>query len=296
MEAYEKALADGVVVLRPDRGLLRLTGPQAVWFLQQTVTADVENVEVGRWTESAFLTPKGKLIAHFRVGIEGPETAWIDVDPPSTGELADWFTKNRFRTKVEIEDRSVGAKSVLGPPALELAGPGQIVVDGDTVIFGDALGDLAVADVHGELALDLLEAPLDIYETFRIEAGVAKFGVDYTTDNLPQEGGLSHVTPIDRGCYVGQETVARIFFRGHINKVVRPLHIQGTVAALGRDLAFDDQVIGRVTSVAVSPRLGSLGIGMVRGELPEGTEVQIDGGGTAALGPVPAGTKLPSSR
>ena len=206
-----------------------------MWFLQQTVTADVENLEVGRWTESAFLTPKGKLIAHFLVGIEGPETAWIDVDPPSTGELADWFAKNRFRTKVEIEDRSVGAKSVLGPPALELAGPGQIVVDGDTIMFGDALGDLAVADVHGELALDLLEAPLDIYETFRIEAGIAKFGVDYTTDNLPQEAGLSRTSHRRQAA----ATSGRRRSRGSTSAATstrscRPLHIQGTVAALGR--------------------------------------------------------------
>jgi tRNA-modifying protein YgfZ len=289
---YEVARSDGVVVDRTGRGLLRLTGPQADWFLQQTVTADVEDLPSGTWRESVFLTPKGKIVSHFRVG-RSDEEMWLDIDPPSA-DLADWLVKYRFRTKVEIEDRSAGVATVIGPPAAELAGPDEIVVTGDAVTFGSRLGDVDVADVHGTLHSGLERASDETLEIFRIEAGVARFGLDYTTDNLPQEAGLTAIVPVDKGCYVGQETIARIHFRGHVNKVVRPLRLEGADVshAPGRALLQDGERVGVVTSAARSPRAGDFAIGMVRVEPSEGAELEIEGGGIAILGPVPAGTKV----
>jgi tRNA-modifying protein YgfZ len=292
---YEVARSDGVVVDRTGRGLLRLTGPQAVWFLQQTVTADVEDLAIGSWRESAFLTPKGKLVSHFRVGRTGDDELWLDIDPPAN-DLADWLVKYRFRTKVEIEDRTTSVTTVLGPRATEFARPGEIVATDDAIVFGDALGDVAVADVHGALHGGALEtAPDDVLEILRIEAGVPRFGVDYTTDHLPQEAGLTSVVPIDKGCYVGQETVARIHFRGHVNKVARPMRLEGVdgpEAAAGRELDLNGVRVGVITSAARSPRGGDVAIGMVRVEPPVGAEVDVEGGGVAILGPVPAGTKV----
>jgi folate-binding protein YgfZ len=296
---YEVARADGVVVDRTGRGLLRLTGPQAVWFLQQTITADVEDLAAGRWRESAFLTQKGKLVSHFRVGravdaARGGDELWLDIDPPAN-DLADWLVKYRFRTKVEIDDRTTSVATVIGPGATEVAAAGAIVVTDDAVIFGGTLGDVAVADVHGALHHELETAPDDVLEVLRIEAGVPRFGVDYTTDHLPQEAGLTSIVPIDKGCYVGQETVARIHFRGHVNKVTRPMRLDGVdevAAAVGRTLDVDGARVGVITSAVRSPRLGGVAIGMVRVEPPEGAEADVEGGGTAILGPVPAGTKV----
>lgn len=294
LRLYEVARAEGVVVDRTGRGLLRLTGPQAVWFLQQTVTADVDDLAEGSWRESAFLTPKGKLVSHFRVGRTGADELWLDIEPPAA-DLADWLVRYRFRTKVEIEDRTTSVTTVVGPAAAELARPGDVIATDDAVTFGSTLGDVAVADVHGALHHSLPSAPDDVLEILRIEAGVPRFGVDYTTDHLPQEAGLTRVVPIDKGCYVGQETVARIHFRGHVNKVTRKLTITDGDAEPGRDLLQDGDRVGVITSVAASPRLGRIAIGMVRVEPPEGTELDIDGGGTAILGPVPEGTKVKTS-
>jgi folate-binding protein YgfZ len=291
---YEVARADGVVVDRTGRGLLRLTGPQAVWFLQQTITADVEDLALGAWRESAFLTLKGKLVSHFRVGRTGDDELWLDIDPPAN-DLADWLVKYRFRTKVEIEDRTTSVTTVVGARAAELAPPGAIAVTDDAVIFGDTLGDVAVADVHGALNHGLESAPPDVLETLRIEAGVPRFGVDYTTDHLPQEAGLTSIVPIDKGCYVGQETVARIHFRGHVNKVARPMRLDGVddvESAAGRELDLNGARVGVITSAARSPRAGDVAIGMVRVEPSEGAAVDVEGGGVAILGPVPAGTKV----
>jgi aminomethyltransferase len=290
---YEVARADGVAVDRTGRGLLRLTGPQAVWFLQQTITADVEDLAVGCWRESAFLTLKGKLVSHFRVGRTGDDELWLDIDPPAN-DLADWLVKYRFRTKVEIDDLTTTVVSVLGPRAADLAIAGSIVVTDDAVIFGDALGDVPIADVHGVLRHELEVAPLDVLEVMRIEAGVPRFGVDYGTDHLPQEAGLTSIVPIDKGCYVGQETVARIHFRGHVNKVTRPMRLEGAdpATAPGKGLDLDGARVGVITSAARSPLSGDVAIGMVRVEPPEGAEVDVEGGGAATLGPVPAGTKV----
>jgi folate-binding protein YgfZ len=235
-------------------------------------------------------------VAHFRVGRLGPDAdgLWLDIDPPAT-DLADWLVKYRFRTKVEIEDRSTSVSTVLGPRAAELAGPGQIVVAENAVVFGSRLGDVDVADVHGELHGAALEAaPSDVLEIFRIEAGIGRFGVDYTTDHLPQEAGLTAIVPVDKGCYVGQETVARIHFRGHINRVVRPLRLEGVEpqAAVGRSLTLNAERVGTITSAAHSPRVGPVAVGLVRVEPPEGAEAEIEGGGTAILGPLPVGTKV----
>lgn len=294
VEAYETALARGAAIDRTGRGLLRLTGPQNIWFLENTVTAAIEDVLHGTWRESCFLTPKGKLVAHFRVGVL-EEEIWLDVDPPAEG-LAEWFLKYRFRTKVEIEDSSGTVTTVLGPPAIELAGDGEIVVRDGAVIFGSKLGDVAVADVHGDLAIGLPSAPAEVFDMFRLEAGIAAFAIDYGTDNLPQEAGLTRTVSVSKGCYVGQETVARIHFRGHINKVVRPLVLEGVDpgTATGRALELDGERRGTLTSAAVSPRRGIVGIGMLRVDVPEGATLDVDGGGTAVPGPVPEGTKIAS--
>jgi folate-binding protein YgfZ len=265
------------------RGLLRLVGPQRIWFLQQTITADVEDLPDGAWRESAFLTPKGKIVSHFAVGVLGDEV-YLDIDPPADA-LTEWLTRYRFRTKVEIEDLSSVCTSAIGPAAAELAGEGEIRRVEDAIVFGYRYGETALAHIHG--ALEFPPASEEEVERIRIEAGVPRFGVDYTTDNLPQEAGLTRIVPVDKGCYVGQETVARIHFRGHVNKVVRPLRLVDAPAALGAGLSIDGQKTGVITSVA-----GEAAIAMSRVEPPEGATAEVSTGGTAVLGPVPEGTKV----
>lgn len=292
-DAYEEALRAGVWVERPEAArLVRLTGPQRVWFLQNTITADVEDVPDGRWVESCFLDPKGRVQAHFRAGFFADEV-WLDVEPDA-GSLAHWFETYKFRTKVEIETVERRCFTVIGPDASALADGGDVKLDGTSLIFGYSLGDLPAADVHAEGPPHGPQASPDLYDVFRVEAGVGRFGVDFGDRDLPQEAGLTRVVSVTKGCYVGQETIARIHFRGHVNKVLRRLRFENVDASelVGRELREGDSVVGRVTSAAVSPRFGVVGIGMVRVEPAEGTELEVDGGGTAILGPLPEGTKV----
>ncbi len=287
-DAYDLALREGVWLERPAAlRLVRVTGPQRVWFLQNTITADVSDVASGRWVESCFLDPKGRVQAHFRVGFR-PEEIWIDA-APDADRLAHWFGTYKFRTKVEIE--TIGARSftVVGPRAADLAADGDFA---EPIVFGYALGDVAAADVHADTPPQGAQAPVELFDVLRVEAGVGAFGVDFGERDLPQEAGLTRTVSVEKGCYVGQETVARIHFRGHINKVLRPLRFAGEAPPVGAELSLDGSKVGRVTSVARSPRAGLVGLAMVRVEPSEGTELDVEGGGTATLGAVPEGTKV----
>jgi folate-binding protein YgfZ len=288
-EAYEAARDGGVWIARP-RGLLRLTGPQRVWFLQNTITADVDDVASGSWIDSCFLDPKGRVVAYFRVGFLGEEI-WIDADPASAEALGEWFVKYRFRTKVDIETVAQPSVTVLGTASgVE---PGTIVSVGEGVAFGFELAGVRVTDVHGDAPVaDVAEGPPELYDVLRIEAGAGSFGVDFGPSDLPQEAGLTRVLSVDKGCYVGQETIARIHFRGHVNRVLRTLAFDGAPAQPGSKLLWNDSPAGRVTSVAASPRTGAIGLGMVRVEPPEGATLTVEGGGRATVGAVPEGTKV----
>lgn len=300
-EAYERVRGGGgVVVPRPAGGLVRLTGPQRVWFLENTISASIETVPPGRWAESCFLTVKGKVLAHFRVGV-GAEELWLDVDPPGTDELVDWFTRYRFRTKVEIERVARQRRCVLGHGALP-GGSDAFEATDDAVSFSGALGEVTTLDVYGALpaaARQLPEAREDLYEILRIEAGLPAFGADYGPDTLPQEAGLTHVVSVDEGCYIGQEVMARLHFRGHVNRSVRPVRFPDAADAdglVGAELLSAGEKVGTVTSAVRSPARGVIGIGMVRVTVPEGAELTVGDTGRALVGPVPAGTKTASTR
>lgn len=298
-EGYRRTRTDGVALERPPSlRLLRLTGPQREWFLQNTITADVEGAGEGRWVESCFLDPKGRVQAHFRTGFL-TEEIWLDVAPDAAERLAEWFVRYRFRTKVEIETVARRCVTVAGPAAEALARDGRIETGEDgALIFGYRLAEVPAADVHFAAddapGVSVERADPSLYEVLRVEAGAGAYGVDFTDRDLPQEAGLTRAVSVTKGCYVGQETIARIHFRGHINRVLRTLDFDAPSASglAGLELRYEGAPVGRVTSTADSPARGGVGIGMVRVEPPAGAELDVEDGGRAVLGEVPEGTKV----
>jgi folate-binding protein YgfZ len=281
-DAYEYVTSGGTVCVEHPRvpRLIRLGGPQRAWFLQNTVTADIEGASSGDVVESCLLDEKGRVFAHFFCGI-GDDEIWIADEPAYGPRLADWFGSRRFRTKVDIELRDDALHTVIGEK-----GDGFVPLS-----FARSLGDVPVVDRFG--TDETPDAPLELYELLRIEGGVPRYGVDYDERTLPQEAGLTNTLAMDKGCYVGQETVARIHFRGHINKVLRTLRFDRAVDP-GSVLTLDGQDVGRVTSFVSSPRFGPIGIGMARAELAERTTLEANGA-AATLGPLPEGTKVKAS-
>jgi folate-binding protein YgfZ len=120
-------------------------------------------------------------------------------------------------------------------------------------------------------------APAD-YEVWRIERGIPRFGLDITADNLPQETGLvPRAVSFDKGCYTGQEVVARIHYRGHVNRHLRGMQLARPAAALplvpGTELTREMRGVGTVTSSCTSPRFGPIVLGYLRRELVAGDTV-----------------------
>jgi tRNA-modifying protein YgfZ len=281
--AYEAVIAgDEVVVAHPPaRRLIRLSGPQRVWFLQNTITADIESAEPGTWVESCLLDERGRVFAHFLAGIAADEIFIADV-PAYGARLADWFVSRRFRTKIDVEQLETSRFTRIGAEA------SPETFETGPVRFHRSFGDISAIDVFDDGLV--ADAPDELYDLLRIEAGYGRYGVDFDERTLPQEAGLSRTLSTDKGCYVGQETVARIHFRGHINKVLRTLRFDDDVP-VGTDLLLGTDVVGRVTSSVRSPRLGPVGLAIVRVEPEEGADL-VAGGVRAVLGPIPEGTKV----
>ena len=116
-------------------------------------------------------------------------------------------------------------------------------------------------------------------ECLRIEHGRPRYGIDLDDSVIPQEAGLNErAVSFTKGCYVGQETVARLYYRGKPNRQLRGLRLSAP-ASPGDELSFEGRVVGRVASVAQSPRFGPIGLALVRREAPPGSVVAVGDGG-----------------
>ncbi len=120
----------------------------------------------------------------------------------------------------------------------------------------------------------------EAFAAWRVERGIPVYGHDISLDNLPQETGLVERTvSFDKGCYTGQEVVARIHYRGHVNRRLRALRFGAGPAEPGAPLFTGDREVGTVTSTALSPTLGAIGMGYVRREIDAGTSLSLSPGG-----------------
>jgi folate-binding protein YgfZ len=121
-------------------------------------------------------------------------------------------------------------------------------------------------------------------ECLRVEHGRPRYGVDLDDSVIPQEGGLNaRAVSFTKGCYVGQETVARLHYRGKPNRQLRGLRLSGP-AEPGEELTLDGRVVGRVASVAQSPRFGTIALALVRREAPPGSTVSVGWGAGVTAG------------
>jgi len=132
------------------------------------------------------------------------------------------------------------------------------------------------------------EVPEDAAEVVRVEAGRPRYGIDLDDTVIPQEAGLNErAVSFTKGCYVGQETVARLYYRGKPNRHLRGLRLHGA-AATGDPLRLGDREVGRVGSVVDSPTLGPVALALVRREAEPGSEVRVgDDGATATVVELP---------
>jgi len=254
--------------------LIWVDGPDAASFLQGLLTNDVATLDPGGSCPALILDNKGHIRGAMRVARTGAE-AFTLVTGPGDGEtLTALLHEYHFSEDVDvIGPERFAAVTLLGPVPASIAGA-DLVVAGDVPGTMDAIGVDAGAIV-AELGATA-ESP-DHLEVLRIEAGVPRFGIDFTAANLVQEAGLeTTAVSFDKGCYLGQETVARIAYRGRVNRRLRGLVLPGP-AAPGSAVRHGGREVGVVTSTAVSRRVGPIAMAMIRNEVEAGAAVEVEG-------------------
>jgi folate-binding protein YgfZ len=289
------------LVDRSERGKLALAGAEAKAFLQGQVSNDVEALSPGTGCYAAFLTPKGKMLGDVRVLDTGDELL-LDTERVSLQELFNMVRRYSVGYAVELHKRTLqrGLLSLIGPEADAVAGVGELgaAEDSHTVIQVDAV---AARAIRTDLGIDLLCDAEDtealaaaltargaepvsetVADCVRVEHGRPRYGVDLDDSVIPQEADLNdRAVSFTKGCYVGQETVARLFYRGKPNRRLRGLKLSAP-APSGAEISFGERVVGRLGSVAESPVHGSIALAIVRREAAPGSDVvvgtdQVDG-------------------
>ncbi len=272
------------------RGKLAITGRDREKFLQGLLTQDMKAIAPGRGALACALTVKGKAIADMRV-YALPDAFLLDVAPGRAGALAEHLRKYVIAAQVGIEDRSpaLATIAVEGPRARDVLSLPDVPSPLGIAPF-DGGRFLARASISGEdgwrlllpreealaAAAALREAgarPIspDAVEWLRIEAGVPLYGRDLDEHTLPPEAGLEAAAiSYTKGCYLGQETIARLHFLGHINRRLMGLVFEGDDPSPPAGTLLytpDRREIGRVTSPGYSPTLGRpVALGYVRRE------------------------------
>jgi folate-binding protein YgfZ len=295
-----RTITEGCGLLdRSERGKLALTGGDAKGFLQGQVSNDVERLAEGEGCYAAFLTPKGKMLGDLRILDAGDELL-LDTERVALQELFNMIRRYSVGYDVQLHKRTLEycLWSLIGPACGELVDGvperehAHVLVDLDgsraRAIRTDVGIDLLAPDDSSDALRAVLERrgavpiPEIAAECLRIERGRPRYGVDLDDSVIPQEAGLNErAVSFTKGCYVGQETVARLFYRGKPNRHLRGLLLSET-ASHGDALRLGERAVGAVGSVAHSPRLGWIGLALVRREAPSGAVVTVGQGGTRA--------------
>lgn len=280
-----RAMRDGVAAATIERDVVTAEGPDAATFLQGQLSADVLVLAAGASAWSWVLQPGGKVEVLARITRLDADRFALDTDPGWGDALALRLKRFALRTKVDLSRPAWAVVALRGPDAQPPA-------------TGEGIEAVADASWPGLVGYDLLgpgpavppEAvvldPADL-EIARVESGIVRMGAELTERTIPAETGLIERTvSFTKGCYTGQELVARIDSRG--SKVARRLcglrlswSGSGDIAAAAV-LRSDDKDVGTVTSVAVSPRLGPIALAYVRRAVDVGATVDVvapgDGG------------------
>ncbi len=305
--AYESLTTKAAAVDRSSRMRMSFTGERAKEVLGGLLTNDIIALQPGSGMRAAALTPKGRVIALLRV-IDRGEDVLVDADAAAGAGFTAMIRKYvnpRLAKHTELT-ASTGTLGVYGPEsaravadvtgadertlaALEPLASTQRVIGAETltivrsndlgVIGYDVIGPSSTIDALRTRAngLGIAFADERATEVLRLEAGVPQWGMEMNEETIPQEANLDLLGAIsfNKGCYTGQEVVARIHFRGHVNRHLRRLLAESPIeaGAIVRDTEGKD--VGDVRSSADSPSRGPIALAMVRREVAPGGDVLV---------------------
>jgi folate-binding protein YgfZ len=310
IDAQYRVLREGAGMLdRSSRGKLIVRGPDAAEYLQGQITNDVEALEPGAGCYAALLERKGHVQGDMRVLLLHENEYWLDTEPESAAAVLRHLQMYSVGREVEIED--VGEQwaivSLIGPRAQEVSGADgpapehsqrfrnwegvEVLavatdVGVDLVVKRDDLDPLLkLAEAAG--AVEVSEAAAEIV---RVESGRPRFGAEISPEVMPAEAGIvERAVDFEKGCYIGQEPVARLHYRGKPNRRLCGLRLSAP-AQSGEPLRLDEREVGSLATVCVSPALGPIALALVRREAELGAVLEVgDGATTAELVELPFG-------
>src|SRR5947209_6132253 len=292
---------------RSPRGKLALTGSEAKSFLQGQVSNDVEGLSTGEGCYAAFLTPKGKMLGDLRILDTGDELL-LDTERSALQELFNMIRRFKIGYDVELHKRTLerGLVSLIGPQAAAVATLRELAEASEHAHVTVEVGDVPVRAIRTDVGLDLLceaahtaalrerlvhlgaiEVAEAAAECLRVEHGRPRYGLDLDDTVIPQEAALNErAVSFTKGCYVGQETVARLYYRGKPNRHLRGLRLSAP-ASTGDPIQFGERAVGRLGSIAQSPRYGWIALALVRREAPVGASVVVGDGAAATVVELP---------
>lgn len=286
---------------RSARGKLTIAGTDAAEYLQGQLTNDIEALEPGDGLYAALLDRKGHMQADMRVLRPGAEPdLWIDTEAVALPAVLKHLTMYSIGRDVAVADVSAerAILSLIGPRSVELAGTAALPENACEQTTVAAVEHVAVGTREG---LDLIAAAADAErlhaalleagavavsaaaaEILRIESGVPRFGAEMGTETMPAEAGIvEQAVSFTKGCYIGQETVARLHYKGRPNRHLHGLRLSAPAPAQA-PLRLGEKEVGRLGSATVSPALGPIGLAILRREAEPGTDLAVGEDGVTA--------------
>jgi folate-binding protein YgfZ len=314
VEYHTLSTAAGLID-RSERGKLALSGPGAVEFLNGQITNELAGLRPGEGCYAAFLTHKGKMLGDLRVLAAGedergkPAGLLLDTERVALQGLFDMIRRFKVGYEVELSKRTIESclLSLVGPAAqaviaraapdapipahaehahapARIAGrPVRLIRTAEPAGL-DVLCDAADGEAVAESLVAAGARPVSeaVGEIVRVEYGRPRYGVDLDDSVIPQEAGLNErAVSFTKGCYVGQETVARLHYKGRPNRHLRGLRLSERSAS-AEELQLAERTVGRVGSAVVSPELGPIALALVRREVEPGAIVAVGERGASA--------------
>jgi folate-binding protein YgfZ len=290
--AYDAATQGAALVDRSDQGKLLLTGEDAAAFLHGQVSNEIAGLPAGEGRYATLLTNKGRMLGDLRV-LHTADGLLLVTERVALQALFDQVRRGLIGWNAELHKRTLelALLSLVGPRAEAVAAAAGLPVPGAEE---HAISDPPTPVVRTDVGLDVLvpaaegaataqrlvdagavAVPETVAEIVRVERGRPRYGVDLDDSVMPEEAGIvDRAVSFTKGCYVGQETVARLHWKGKPNRRLRGLRLAGP-AATGAPVIAGEREAGRLGTSVVSPRLGPIALAILRREVAPGDEVAV---------------------
>jgi tRNA-modifying protein YgfZ len=294
LDGQYRALREEAGFLGRQRGVVLVKGPDAAEFLQGQLTNDLDAVGEDEGCYAALLDRKGHMQADMRVLRLSTGDIWLDTEPAAMEAVVRHLRMYSVGREVEITDASDvwAVTSLIGPAAVKAAGTGPL--HGEHAQRHFARQGVEVLAVATDLGLDLItraeqaselrglladsgavEVSEAAAEILRVEAGRPRFGREMSSATIPQEAGIDgRAVSFTKGCYIGQETVARLHYRGKPNRHLRGLRLEAPVAG-DEAIALETREVGRIGTAVTSPAHGPIALAVIRREAEPGAFVAV---------------------